>query len=132
MMDHLNGVSLGADDGPLLVVFGSSNLLKKFSKLTPSDKTFWMRAWMLPLSPAMCYLSPALHFDMQHRIFLVNLIFACLLNPQRPRSYILLASCSTLYVLLLVIVARNIFDKNRLLIIFIPCPTHLKGKFTLF
>ena len=40
------------DDGPLLVVFGSSPLIKKKKKncqrcWTPSDKTFWVHAFCL-------------------------------------------------------------------------------------
>ena len=40
---HLNGVSLAVDDGPLLVLFGSSFPVSKKS-WTPSGKTFWVRA----------------------------------------------------------------------------------------
>ena len=39
-----------ADDGPLLVVFGSSLLStkkKRCQSWTPSDKSFWIRAWSL-------------------------------------------------------------------------------------
>ena len=41
---------LRADDGPLIAVFGSSipHLLKKNQISTPSDKTFWIRAYAGP------------------------------------------------------------------------------------
>ena len=44
---HLNGVSLVGDDGPVLVVFGSSlpSSSKKTSQRDRSDKTFWIRIW---------------------------------------------------------------------------------------
>ena len=37
------------DDGPLIVVFGSSLPLsqKKKEQLDPPDKTFWIRAWII-------------------------------------------------------------------------------------
>ena len=46
---HLNGVWLVTDDGPLLVVFGSSfpssTTKKDCQNWTPSDKTLWIPAW---------------------------------------------------------------------------------------
>ena len=47
--NHLRGISLRADDGPLIVVFGSSHpssttLKKEHLSWAPSDKIFWIRA----------------------------------------------------------------------------------------
>ena len=43
---HLNGVSLSAEDGPLLVIH-SSTKKKGCQNETPSEKTFWIRTCVM-------------------------------------------------------------------------------------
>ena len=53
-----------ADDGPLIVLFGSSLSLSK--KWTPSEKTFWVRACRTANSRGLVHSSFPLDLDVEH------------------------------------------------------------------